>query len=124
MDKRILMYLIISFIVCYVSAADWYGVEGRYRSNGLPDPMNSKIVDTKSVKVRSVKPVQKNVMYIAWDSRLGFAVNDSYYKKWGLKKIHPLGKGEGVGPFEFVKTFKALPRRHIHLYRFHSERIQ
>ncbi|MHC4291084.1 MAG: hypothetical protein ACYSTR_02580 [Planctomycetota bacterium] len=67
---------------------------------------------------------KKNVMYIAWDSRLGFAVNDFYYKKWGLKKIHPLGKGEGVGPFEFVKTFKALPRRHIHLYRFHSERIQ
>ncbi len=60
---------------------------------------------------------QQNIRYVAWDSRLGFAVNDHYYKEWGLQKIHPLGSGKDVGPFTFVEKIEADQRRYIHIYR-------
>jgi hypothetical protein len=57
------------------------------------------------------------IVYIAWDSRLGFAVKDSYYKGWGMAKIQPLGSGKDVGPFLFIKKIEASEQRYINLYR-------
>lgn len=57
------------------------------------------------------------IRYVAWDSRLGMAVNDEYYKSWGLKKIHPLGSGRDIGPFRFAEKIEATPRRFIYVYR-------
>jgi hypothetical protein len=59
----------------------------------------------------------RQVVYIAWDSRLGFAVKDSYYIGWGLAKIQPLGSGKDVGPFLFIKKIEASEQRYINLYR-------
>lgn len=66
---------------------------------------------------------KRNVRYIAWDSRLGFAVNDHYYKSWGLKKTHPLFSGKDIGPFKFIKKIEANKRRYIHLYRLDFEKL-
>ncbi|MBM4103354.1 MAG: hypothetical protein FJ263_04775 [Planctomycetes bacterium] len=60
---------------------------------------------------------QQQIVYVAWDSRLGFAVKDSYYQGWGLAKIHPLGGGKDVGPFLFVTKIEASKQRYINLYR-------
>ncbi|MHC5172711.1 MAG: hypothetical protein ACYSPJ_02960, partial [Planctomycetota bacterium] len=61
--------------------------------------------------------------YVAWDSRLGFAVRDAYYKNWGLSKIHLLGSGKDVGPFKFIKKIPASERRYILLYKVELEQI-
>lgn len=67
---------------------------------------------------------RRNVLYVAWDSRLGFAVNDYYYKGWGLQKIHPLGGGKTIGPFIFMQKIEGTRQRFIYLYRLDFEHIQ
>jgi hypothetical protein len=66
---------------------------------------------------------KRGIRYVAWDSRLGFAVNDEYYKNWGLSNIHPLGAGKDIGPFKFITKIPASPRRYILLYKLDLERI-
>jgi hypothetical protein len=66
---------------------------------------------------------QNKVLYVAWDSRLGFAVKDEYYKNWGLSKIHPLGGGKDVGPFRFIKKIEASRQRYLYVYRLDTEKI-
>jgi hypothetical protein len=67
---------------------------------------------------------QRRVGYVAWDSRLGFAINDEYYKNWGLSKIHPLGAGKDIGPFKYIEKIQgASQRRYILLYKVDLERI-
>ena len=66
---------------------------------------------------------QRKVRYVAWDSRLGFAVKDDYYKNWGLSKIHPLGSGKDIGPFHFITRIAANQRRYINLYRLDIENV-
>ncbi|MCI0498192.1 MAG: glycosyltransferase family 39 protein [Planctomycetales bacterium] len=66
---------------------------------------------------------QHQVVYVAWDSRLGFAVNDEYYKSWGLSKIHPLGGGKDIAPFRFIKKIEASPQRYLYVYRLDTEKI-
>lgn len=66
---------------------------------------------------------RRGVGYVAWDSRLGFAVNDEYYKSWGLSKVHPLGSGKNLGPFKFIKKIPASTRRYILLYKLDDSQI-
>lgn len=65
------------------------------------------------------KCYKKNITYIAWDSRLGFAnPNDRYYKGWGFANIKMLSRLQNVGPYEAV-TRMGTKRRHINLFRLH-----
>jgi hypothetical protein len=65
----------------------------------------------------------RKVGYVAWDSRLGFAVRDEYYKNYGLSKIHPLGAGKDIGPFKFITKIPASQRRYILLYKVDISQI-
>ena len=65
----------------------------------------------------------RQVRYVAWDSRLGFATKDVYYRTWGLEKIHLLGSGKDTGPFHFIKRIDANQRRYINLYRLNLENV-
>ncbi len=60
---------------------------------------------------------EKRITYVAWDSRLGLAPRDSYYKGWKLHKIAPLIKTENVGPYEFLTQLKISERRYINVFR-------
>jgi hypothetical protein len=64
---------------------------------------------------------QQNIRYVAWDSRLGVAVNDEYYRGWGLKKTAPLASGQDIGPFKFITRITANPQRYINLYRLETD---
>lgn len=76
---------------------------------------------------------RKNITYLAWDSRLGFAQTNSYYKKYGLDRIAHLGpriqNGKLVmppqknGPFQLVGTIHnpSYPQRFILIYRLVPE---
>jgi hypothetical protein len=66
---------------------------------------------------------QQQIVYVAWDSRLGLAVKDSYYQGWGLAKIHPLGSGQNIGPFKLIKKIEATNRRYINLYRIDDKLV-
>ncbi|MFZ9032392.1 MAG: hypothetical protein ACO21J_00355 [Anaerohalosphaeraceae bacterium] len=118
--------------------AEWYleNTDGTERlATTLPGVVNlflpegqKKAIHTSGIKgndlvefAQSCK--QRQVRYVAWDSRLGFAVRDAYYKNWGLSKIHPLGSGKDVGPFKFITKIPASQRRYILLYKVELERI-
>ncbi|MFZ9023933.1 MAG: hypothetical protein ACO3BO_04225 [Anaerohalosphaeraceae bacterium] len=118
--------------------AEWYleNTDGtEWLATTLPGVVNlflpegqKKAIHTSGIKgndlvefAQSCK--QRQVRYVAWDSRLGFAVRDAYYKNWGLSKIHPLGSGKDVGPFKFITKIPASQRRYILLYKVELERI-
>jgi len=67
---------------------------------------------------------ERNITYVAWDSRLGLARRDPYYKLWRLESLAPLGRPRNVGPFEFLTRLDgARPYRYIYVFRFHPERL-
>jgi hypothetical protein len=118
--------------------AEWYleNTDGtEWLATTLPGVVNlflpegqKKAIHTSGIKgndlvefAQSCK--QRQVRYVAWDSRLGFAVRDAYYKNWGLSKIHPLGSGKDVGPLKFITKIPASQRRYILLYKVELERI-
>lgn len=81
-----------------------------------------KFVHTSSIKTDD--PVgfakecyEKNITYVAWDSRLGLTPNDLYYKRWRLKNIAALAYGKDIGPYEFVTQIRANQRRFINIFR-------
>jgi len=63
------------------------------------------------------KCYQKDITYVAWDSRLGLTPRDSYYKKWSLNKIKYLCRPQNNGPFQYLTTLKLNQRRYIHIFR-------
>jgi hypothetical protein len=118
--------------------AEWYleNTEGREKlASTLPGVVNlflpkghknavhtSGIVGTNIMEfAQSCK--RREVRYVAWDSRLGLAVRDEYYKNWGLSKIHPLGSGKDLGPFKFITKIPASQRRYILLYKVEFSEI-
>ncbi len=62
--------------------------------------------------------VGTDIKYIAWDSRLGFAANNSYYKGWRLDRIAFLAKPRSIGPYKFITQIKASEYRYINLFEF------
>ena len=60
---------------------------------------------------------RKNITYVAWDSRIGLTPQDSYYKKWNMQKVTPLGQGKDVGPFKLVKSIRRSQRRYLYIYK-------
>jgi hypothetical protein len=76
---------------------------------------------------------RQNIIYLAWDSRLGFAYTNSYYKKYRLDRIAHLGPRiqdgkltmppKKNGPFQLVGTIQnpSYPQRFILIYRLNPE---
>ena len=65
---------------------------------------------------------ERNVTYVAWDSRVGLASGDPYYKYWKVANIAPLAAGEDIGPYQFITQIRSplrnvVGRKHINLYR-------
>ncbi len=64
---------------------------------------------------------KRNITYVAWDSRLGRAKGDSYYRAYGLVRIQGLQMGRNTGPYRFLETLTANSRRYIHIYRLEKK---
>ncbi|MCX5634066.1 MAG: hypothetical protein NTW93_10400 [Phycisphaerae bacterium] len=60
---------------------------------------------------------KKNVTYVIWDSRIGFAPSDDYYKIWKMQNLAPLAAGRDTGPYQFITQLKANERRFVNVYR-------
>lgn len=60
---------------------------------------------------------EQKIRYIAWDSRLGYFPEDSYYKNWRLDRVKFLYNPQNVGPLEFIKRFDGPSTyRYINLF--------
>jgi len=59
---------------------------------------------------------KNNITYVAWDSRIGYAPNDPYYKLWKVKNIAPLSGGKSVGPYDFLAKV-GRGRRFVYVYK-------
>ena len=64
---------------------------------------------------------KRSITYIAWDSRLGLAKRDSYYRAYGLARIAALQSGRNTGPYKFLTTLTASKHRYIHIYRLEKK---
>ncbi|MBU2596086.1 MAG: hypothetical protein KJ757_00765, partial [Planctomycetes bacterium] len=60
---------------------------------------------------------QRNITYVAWDSREGLVPTDHYYKYWKMANIAPLAVGRDIGAYQFITQIKVNQRRYINLYR-------
>lgn len=60
---------------------------------------------------------KKNITYVAWDSRIGLAAQDEYYKIWKMQNLAELSSGRDSGPFQFIILLKANDRRFIYVYK-------
>jgi hypothetical protein len=61
---------------------------------------------------------QKNITYVAWDSKEGLSSpTDHYYKYWKMANIAPLEVGKDIGPYQFITQLRASQTRYINLYR-------
>lgn len=63
---------------------------------------------------------KRNVAYVAWDSRIGLAPNNSYYKKWRISRIAMLGKPQSIGPYGFITQLKQNDRRYINIFKLRT----
>ena len=64
---------------------------------------------------------KRNITYVAWDSRLGLAGRDSYYRAYGLVRIAALQGGRNTGPYRFLTTLTVSKYRYIHIYRLEKK---
>ncbi len=61
---------------------------------------------------------QKNITYVAWDSKIGLSPTDHYYKYWKVANISPLAAGKDAGPYQFIAQIAIVnQKRYINLYR-------
>jgi hypothetical protein len=61
---------------------------------------------------------KRNIIYVAWDSRLGLAPADPYYKYYKVANIAPLEAGKDIGPYQFIAQLKTtFEDEYINLYR-------
>jgi hypothetical protein len=63
------------------------------------------------------KCYKKNITYVTWDSRIGLAPGDDYYKIWKIQNIAMLAAGRDIGPYQFITQLRANQRRYINVYR-------
>ncbi|MBC8481383.1 MAG: hypothetical protein H8D47_01800 [Planctomycetes bacterium] len=65
---------------------------------------------------------QRNISYVAWDSRMGLVPRSRYYKSWKMSNIAPLQKPADSKDYEFIKTIVANRRRYINLFKLKNPR--
>jgi hypothetical protein len=65
----------------------------------------------------AVECYKRNITYVAWDSRLGLAPMDPYYKYYKVANIAPLAAGKDIGPYQFIAQLRANQKKYINLYR-------
>lgn len=90
---------------------------GIFAPKNLLNFVHTKWLETDTPEEFVQACYKRNITYVAWDSRLGFTPQNSYYKKWGLKNISALGKSRDVGPFEFIHRISQNNRRFINIFR-------
>jgi len=65
---------------------------------------------------------EKEITYVAWDSRLGVYVSDRYYKYWGMKNIAMLSMAKSIGPYEFIVQIQGNDSDFINVFRLRAAR--
>jgi hypothetical protein len=84
--------------------------------------IHTNTFDANNPKDFAVECYKKNITYVAWDSRVGLALGDPYYKYWNVANIAPLAAGKDVGPYQFITQIRSPLRnaagyKHVNLYR-------
>jgi hypothetical protein len=94
----------------------------------LPDKQDL-IVHTGNIPTQTLDEFarackSRNIVYVAWDSRIEtLGEKDYYYKQWGMKKLQPLMAGVDQGPYRYLETIQAPPDRFLHIYRLDFAKI-
>lgn len=115
--------------------ADWY-MENAEPGEGLATTLPSVVriylspemkrglVNYRNIKGKNMlefaqKLEKQNVVYVAWDSRLGLAPQDPYYTLYNLEKIKSLMYPKSQGPYKFVKQLRN-GKRFINIFRLEN----
>ncbi|MHC4738555.1 MAG: hypothetical protein ACYS9Y_06590 [Planctomycetota bacterium] len=112
--------------------ADWYTANSKPGEKILttmpsivrifaPEHKDS-LIHTTSIQAESSedfarKCFDKNITYIAWDSRMGTHVGRYYYNRWGLKNIDLLASPQSTGQYEFITQLRVSEARFINVFR-------
>ena len=120
--------------------ADWYvenAAPGEKMVTSLPHVVNLFAPDYRDNFIKTSRIggkdtqgfiaacVKKNVTYIAWDSRIGFMPNNSYYRRWRMGRIAPLiepAGGRSLG-LEFLQQIRISKRRFINIFRLRKPNL-
>ena len=64
------------------------------------------------------KAYEKNITYVAWDSRVGLRPKDRYYGIWKVQKIAMLSEPRSVGPYEYLTTITGRnSNEYLHVFK-------
>ncbi len=63
------------------------------------------------------KCFDKDITYVAWDSRIGLNIGGRYYKLWGIENIRVLARPQSIGPYEFITQIRINERQFINIFR-------
>lgn len=114
----------------FKALADWY-VENAQPGEKLATsmspvvrlyvPRKGNIINYRNIKSESPmdfadKLYKKGVRYVAWDSRLGLAPRDPYFKLYNLDRIKTLMHPRTQGPYKFIKRIEN-GRRFINIFK-------
>jgi len=82
----------------------------------------------RSIRVTGKSPIEfvnncyeQGITYVAWDSRIGRATTNSYYKKWGMKNMAMLSRPQSFDPFTFIDEIRVEYDRNRYIYIFRLE---
>ncbi len=60
---------------------------------------------------------EKDITYLAWDSRMGLHTTSYYHTDWGLKNIRMLAKPKSIGPYKFITQLRVSESQFINVFR-------
>jgi len=117
--------------------ADWYvenAAPGEKMATTMPHIVNLYAPEYKDYFVKTsrirgaamqdfIKTCRKrNITYITWDSRIGLATTNSYYKTWHMKRLAPLIEPAAARAFglQFLTQIKVNRVRFINIFRLHK----
>ena len=87
----------------------------------VPRELRKQFIYTSNIKaddpaefVRQCR--KRNITYVSWNSRLGFAPQDRYYKIFKMHNIAVLGKPRDIGPYQYLATVGRYPR-YVNIFR-------
>jgi len=118
----------------FVKLADWYVANAKPNEKmvtSMPHVVNLYAPKYKKYFVRSSSVTGKSpnefvnncykrgITYVAWDSRIGLSVKNSYYNAWRIKNMAMLSRPRSIGPFTYIDEIrdKHYPNRYIYIFR-------
>ena len=116
--------------------ADWYrdnadpneklvttfaGTLGVYMPQCRDNFFHPSVLKGDSLEEFTQNCYDKDITYVAWDSRVGFNDPNQYmYRLWKMASLAPLVRPNDLGPYKYTGSIRLNKRKFINIFRLAS----